>query len=79
MSRKSTLLALAAAVSLGTFALSATDAFAFHPSGGGMRVGTGTLHVNTGLRYGAYHTPAFKIVSKGNPKYTTRPPPDEPS
>jgi len=62
MSRKPTLLALAAAVSLGAFALSASDAFAFHPSGSGLRVGTGSLHVNTGLRYGVYHTPAFKIV-----------------
>ncbi len=62
MSRKSALLALAAAVSLGAFALSASDALAFHPVGSGMRVGTGSLHVNPGLRYGTYHTPAFKIV-----------------
>ncbi len=54
MSRKSVMLALAAAVSLGTFALSATDASAFGRSigaigaarvGSGMRL-AGPLHVN---------------------------------
>ena len=62
MSRNSTLIALAAAASLGAFALSASDAFAFHPGPSGVRVATGGIHVNTGLRYGGYHTPAFKIV-----------------
>ncbi len=40
MSRRSTLLAVAAAASLGVFALSSTDAFAFHSGGSGMRVGS---------------------------------------
>jgi hypothetical protein len=37
MSRKSLTLALAAAVSLGAFALSSSTASAFHPSGGGIK------------------------------------------
>ena len=49
MSRKSITLAIAAAVSLGAFALSASTASAFHPAGGGGGVkvlgGGGGLHV----------------------------------
>jgi hypothetical protein len=55
MSRKSITLAIAAAVSLGAFALSASTASAFHPSGasgihsvsgGNVKAFTGGLHVN---------------------------------
>ena len=61
MSRKSTLLALAAAASVGAIALSSSDAFAFHAGGSGVRVAT--AHVGgSGLRYSAYRAPALKIV-----------------
>jgi hypothetical protein len=63
MSRKSLMLALAAAVSLGTFALSSSNASAFHFSGGARAVGgvhlggsgmhlggTGSLHVNHAMK-----------------------------
>ncbi len=62
MSRKSTLLAVAAAASLGVFALTSTDAFAFHGGGSGMRVATATMHVGSGLRYGGYRFSPLKIV-----------------
>jgi hypothetical protein len=45
MSRKSLMLALAAAVSLGTFALSSSNASAFHYTGGARAVGTGGVHL----------------------------------
>jgi hypothetical protein len=68
MSRKSTLLAFAAAASLGAVALSTSDALAFHASGSGVRAApgamhTGSMHMGGGLRYGGgYHASALKIV-----------------
>jgi hypothetical protein len=49
MSRKSLTLALAAAVSLGAFALSGSSASAFHAAGGGgvHAIGSSGLHVNS--------------------------------
>lgn len=74
MSRKSTLLAVAAAASLGAFALSSTDAFAFHASGSGLRVAPGAMHVGTGLHYGTYRLGPPRIV-KLPPPIVKLPPP----
>jgi hypothetical protein len=52
MFRKSFTLALAAAVSLGAFALSSSNASAFHFSGGGMRAGGGVHLGGGGMHFG---------------------------
>ena len=79
MFRKSIMLALAATVSLGAFALSSSDASAFgrsfggggvHFGGGGMRLGGGALHLGGGLRYGGLHSnPHFITGIKINPGF----------
>ncbi len=78
MSRKSSLLALAAVAPLGAFALSSTDALAFHGiggsggmhiGGGGMHVGGGGPHIGGGLRYGGYHGPAFHRIVRIPPRW----------
>jgi len=59
MSRKSTILALAAIASLGSIALSSTSASAFGHGGGGMRTGGG-MHVSGGMHsFRGYRTGGF--------------------
>jgi hypothetical protein len=73
MSRKSTILALAAIASLGTFALSSTSASAFGHSGGGMRMNGGG-HVSSlrtsvrtsGLRGSSF---AFRRIVRLHPPH----------
>ncbi len=83
MSRKSSLLALAAMASLGAFALSSTDALAFHNGGmggGGMRPGGSGMHVSggSGLHIppgGGLHIPPGGIGHGHGPNHIVKIPP----
>ena len=70
MFRKSITLALAAAVSLGAFAMSASTASAFHPVGGGgvHAVSSGGLKFNGGLH--VYNKPIVTGIKIMPPKVT---------
>lgn len=78
MSRIVSLPALAALASLGAFALTSTDALAFHGTmgGGAMRLGGSGMHVGgsgmhiggSGLRYGV-HGPAFRRIVHIPPRW----------
>jgi hypothetical protein len=78
MSRIVSLPALAAVASLGAFALTSTDALAFHGTmaGGAMRLGGSSMHIGGssmhtgggGLRYGG-HGPAFRRIVHVPPRW----------
>jgi hypothetical protein len=74
MFRNSIMLALAATVSLGAFALSSSDASAFGRSfgGGGAQAGGGGLHLGGGARFSGLHSnPHFVTGIKINKPWPT--------